>query len=125
MDNSTGSRRFWPIHLSSLLDKDGVLTIDLVGEDKRHVLLVSGTYLAYRKADERDLLKRLPSLQAAIASHEWLYQHPTSDFLKWLQDESFGNRSAAEVQQYTVITSNSIVDILCLDRPIVHSAPNE
>ncbi|MEO9382921.1 hypothetical protein [Chromobacterium phragmitis] len=102
--------------LDMLVDRGGVLQLHLCRREER-VLISFNSYLSYRKSDEGDVLKTLEEIDSVSKLGGMLYEVENSDYLQWFLDQSYGIRSDAK--QYLVLTSNDVVEVICLENPDV------
>lgn len=102
--------------LDMLIDRGGVLQLHLCRREER-VLISFNSYLSYRKSDEGDVLKTLEEIDSVSKLGGMLYEIENSDYLQWFLDQSYGIRSGAK--QYLVLTSNDVVEVICLENPDV------
>jgi len=108
---------FWPFEVRRLSDESGKLSLDLLDESDNAITVTFDHYLVYRKIDEGNALKSLPTLKAAVDRRIWIYNVPDSAFLEWFYEESYDIRRGEDLKHYAVITSNDIVDVISPSPP--------
>lgn len=97
-------------------DSEGLhLQLAPPGPPLRRLYLNFDNFLAYRRADEGDLLKTIgPSMVGAT-----LFIVAHSEFLDWFIDQTLGVRESDPIQHYAIYTPDTCVDILSLSPPKV------
>lgn len=97
-------------------DPDGLhLRLAPPRQAARMLCLFFENFLAYRSADEGDLLKTVgPDTTGAS-----LFTVTHSEFIDWFVDQTLGVRSSDPIQHYAIYTPNECVDILSLAPPKV------
>lgn len=75
-------------------------------------------YLGYRNFNESERLKSLPLFPEN--SREWcLFKSTKSKFIEWVVNESQGVQSGEKITHYFIVTSDDIIEILCLKEPVI------
>ena len=105
------------LYIEKLCEDSTGLHLELAppGLPHRRLHLHFDNYLAYRTANEGDLLKTIgPDMVGATL---FIVEH--SEFLDWFIDQTLGVRSADPIQHYAIYTPDNCVDVLSLTPPNV------
>ena len=105
-----------PYQLAELVYKSGDLTIQLRDRHSRKKIEVKFTApLAFRIADEGDMLVALQNLQKGIRT----YQVLNSKYISWFLNQNCNIRADDNLQHFVLCTQDDIIEVLDLDAPEV------
>lgn len=105
--------------LDTLTDSGGTLKLHLSNESGKKFTLSFDDSLAFRKLDEGDALAIVN--QAKVTSKLGLsfYRVENSQFLEWFLAQGYGVRASERLLHISVMTSDDIIDVICLNEPKV------
>ena len=100
----------------SLVDSGISLTIRLTSDDG--VMLIRfDDHLIYRKLDEGDALKMLDEMATSSSLGKTFYLVEKSEFLEWMERQTFGVKRAADFNHWVVAAANDWIDIVSKGKP--------
>lgn len=106
-----------PCEVVMLVDKNGILTLQLEDEIGHQVEILFDDYIYYSKMDEGDALRSLELIQAESCVGHTLVLARNSDLMTWVAHESLGVRSVDQLQHYMILALNDVINVIAMSPP--------
>ncbi len=106
-----------PYELVALVDRSGLLKLQLENKFGHQVEVLFEDHVYYRKMDEGDELRTLELVKAESCVGQTLVLTQDSELMDWVVDENFGVRSIDKLQHYMILALNDIVNVIAMSSP--------
>ncbi|SFN01071.1 hypothetical protein [Dokdonella immobilis] len=107
-----------PYVFDLLLDRGGVLVVELMDVDGKRVRCKFDSYLAYRKVGESDSLILINELHKQSMLGKSFFRVNSSDFINWFQSQNHSVRELNSLAHYAIVTLDDVIDVVALSEPV-------